>query len=137
MIHEALLRGLAPGGVMWLQASGRSLWPLLRDGDSLRVERVDAQALERGDVAVVKLPGGVLAAHVVIETSPLTTASTAGIVDVGPVEGLARVTGYRRDGVVHAWPRDLRLVLRHWPKTARALKYLPWLRGVVRRLRDR
>ncbi len=137
MIHEALLRGLAPGGVMWLQASGRSLWPLLRDGDSLRVVRVEASALRTGEVAVVKLPTGILAAHVVVSTSPLQTASTAGLLDPLPLEGLARVTGYRRDGVVHPWPADVRHALRWWPGAARALKRVPGLRFVVRLLRDR
>ncbi len=137
MIHEALLRALAPGAVMWLQAAGRSLWPLLRDGDSLRVERVAADQLRPGDVAVVKLPGGVLAAHVVVGTAPLQTASTAGVLDPQPLEGLARVTGFRRGGVVRAWPRELGLGLRFWPGAARVLKQLPLTRAVVRRLRDR
>jgi len=135
VIHEALLRGLAPGAVMWLQASGRSLWPVLRDGDSLRVERVDPASLREGDVAVVKLPGGVLAAHLVVSTQPLQTASTAGILDPLPLEGLGRVTGFRRNGVVRPWPRNLRQVLRFWPSAARVLKRVPLVRGVVRRLR--
>ncbi|MFZ5441912.1 MAG: N-acetyltransferase, partial [Myxococcota bacterium] len=101
MIHEALLRGLPEGGVMWLRAAGRSLWPLLREGDSLRVVRVArAEALRPGDVAVVKLPSGILAAHLVVSSAPLQTVSTAGVLDPQPLEPLGRVTGFRRAGLV-------------------------------------
>jgi mycothiol synthase len=137
VIHEALLRGLPEGGVMWLAAAGRSLWPLLRDGDSLRVVRVTGEAaLAPGDVAVVKLPSGVLAAHLVVSTAPLQTASTAGVPDPLPLEPLARVTGFRRGELVRPWPRATRLVLRWWPASARQLKRVPGLRALVRRLRD-
>ena len=106
MIHEALLRALPAGGVMWLKAGGISLWPLLRDGDSLRVARVlDVSGLALGDVAVVKLPSGVLAAHLVVSVTPLHTASTAGVIDPSPAEPLGRVTGFRRGDRVLPWPR--------------------------------
>jgi hypothetical protein len=134
--HEAVLRALPEGGVLWLEASGRSLWPLLRDGDSLRVERVQAQALRLGDVAVVKLPSGVLAAHLVCGLNPLQTMSTAGVRDHGPMEGLARVTAFRRRGETREWSASTRHVLRWWPMvTALARKVRP-LRLVIRLLRD-
>lgn len=134
-LHESLLRGLAPGAVMWLRASGNSLWPLLRDGDSLRVERTDEASLRVGEVAVVKLPGGVLAAHLVASRAPLQTASSVGVLDPQPLEALGRVTGYRRAGVVHEWPAVGRWVLRWVPPTSRVLKRLPLLRRVVHWLR--
>lgn len=136
-VHEALLRGLTPGAVMWLRASGKSLWPLLRDGDSLRVERTDAQSLELGEVAVVKLPSGVLAAHLVISLTPLQTASSVGVLDPLPLEALGRVVGFRRDGVVYPWPEAGRLLLRWLPATSRALKRVPLMSQVIRLLRDR
>lgn len=135
-VHEQLLRGLPPGGVMWLKAAGKSLWPLLRDGDSLRVERVTESQLRAGDVAVVKLPGGVLAAHLVVQLAPLQTASTTGILDALPVEALGRVTGFRRGARTFDWPAQSRLVLQYWPLAARALKRVPLARSVVRLLRD-
>jgi len=134
-VHEALLRGLAPGGVMWLRASGNSLWPLLRDGDSLRVERTSW--LRLGEVAVVKLPSGVLAAHLVASLDPLQTSSSVGVLDPLPLEPLGRVTGFRRDGVVHAWPETSRWVLRFLPATSWALKRVPLARRVIRLIRGR
>ncbi len=134
-VHEALLRGLAPGAMMWLRASGNSLWPILRDGDSLRVERVDGSSLRRGEVAVVKLPTGVLAAHLVASLDPLQTSSSVGVLDPTPIEALGRVVGFRRNGVVHAWPASGRLVLQLVPSAARLLKRLPFARRAVGLLR--
>jgi hypothetical protein len=134
-VHEALLRGLAPGAVMWLRASGNSLWPLLLDGDSLRVERTSEASLRLGEVAVVKLPRGVLAAHLVASLAPLQTSSSVGVLDPLPLEVLGRVTGFRRAGVVREWPQAGRLLLRWLPASARALKHLPLARRAVRLLR--
>ncbi len=120
---------------MWLRAAGNSLWPLLRDGDSLRVER--ASSVRLGEIAVVKLPDGVLAAHVVVSLEPLQTSSSVGVLDRLPVELLGRVTGFRRAGVVHAWPAASRLLLRFLPPAARALKRLPLARKVVSLIRRR
>ncbi len=119
---------------MWLRASGNSLWPLLRDGDSLRVER--AAHVRLGEIAVVRLRGGVLAAHLVVSLEPLQTASSVGVLDPQPVEALGRVTGFRRAGVVHEWPEASRLLLRWLPGASRALKRFPLLKRVVRLLRD-
>ncbi|MFO0600269.1 MAG: hypothetical protein U0228_33475 [Myxococcaceae bacterium] len=137
-MHEALLRGLAPGGVMWLPAAGESLWPLLRDGDSLRVRRVaSASELQLGDVAVVKRPDGFLVAHVVTSVSPLGTASTVGVADPQPLEALGVVTGFRRDGRVLPWPRGLSNVVRLVPPLALVARRVPGLGRVVRFVRRR
>jgi hypothetical protein len=136
-VHETLLRNLPPGAVMWLRAAGKSLWPLLRDGDSLRVQRVSEVELRRGDVAVVKLPTGVLAAHLVASRAPLVTCSSVGVLDPLPVEALGRVTGFRRDGVERDWPALSRVLLRWVPDAARAARRLPLARALVRLLRDR
>ena len=134
-VHEQLLRGLQPGAVMWLRASGQSLWPLLRDGDSLRVERVEGPSLRLGEIAVVKLPNGVLAAHLVASLEPLQTASSVGGLDPQPVEALGRVVGFKRNGAVRKWPASVRLVLRFLPQTSRVLRRFPLARRLVRRLR--
>lgn len=133
-LHETLLRGLTPGAVMWLPASGHSLWPLLRDGDSLKVERL-GEPLHVGEIAVVKLPTGVLAAHLVRSLEPLQTSSSVGVLDPRPAEALGRVIGFRRDGVVRPWPRARRHLVRFVPLTARVLRRVPLLRTVVGVLR--
>ena len=133
-LHETLLRGLEPGAVMWIRASGHSLWPLLRDGDSLKVERL-AGAPQLGEIAVVKLPTGVLAAHLVASIDPLQTSSSVGVLDPRPVEPLARVVGFRRDGELHEWPASRRHLVRFVPSAARLLKRVPLARTVVGLLR--
>ena len=113
------------------------MWPLLRDGDSLRVQRVENDALRLGEIAVVKLPNGVLAAHLVASLEPLQTASSVGVLDPQPVEALGRVVGFRRGDVVYELPESGRLLLRFLPATSRALKRVPMLRqlvGLLRRL---
>ncbi len=122
---------------MWLRASGQSLWPLLLDGDSLRVERVAASSLRLGEIAVVKLPNGVLAAHLVASLEPLQTASSVGVLDPQPIEALGRVIGFKRNEVVHAWPASARVFLRLLPQASRALKRVPLLRQLVGLLRAR
>jgi hypothetical protein len=120
-----------------MPAAGQSLWPLLLDGDSMRVERVELAAFRRGELAVVKRPDGILAAHLVIGTEPLRTASTAGVADPLPLEGLGRVSGFRRGGRVLPWPSSLALALRHWPALTTVLRRVAPLRALVRRLRAR
>ncbi|MBL8914892.1 MAG: hypothetical protein JNM17_29575 [Archangium sp.] len=137
MTHEALLRALTPGAVMWIPAAGNSLWPLLFDGDSLRVERVSQGALRRGELAVIKRPDGILAAHLVVSADPLITESTAGVRDPLPLEALGRVTAFRREGRVIPIPESLALALRWWPLAARVAKRVPLVPTLVRALRSR
>jgi hypothetical protein len=120
---------------MWLPAAGNSLWPLLRDGDSLRVERVLESALRPGDVAVIKRPDGILAAHLVATLAPLTTVSTANVPDPLPLEALGRVTAFRRAGRVYPWPATLSLALRHWPAVTTQIKRVAFFRSLIRWLR--
>jgi hypothetical protein len=106
---------------------------LLRDGDSLRVQRVvSATELALGDVAIVKRPDGILAAHLVVGLDPLATASTANVRDPLPLEALGRVTGFRRRNQVRPWPRGLSLALRHWPTITTPLQRLKAVRALVR-----
>ena len=133
-LHETLLRGLAPGAVMWMPASGHSLWPLLRDGDSLKVERL-GNPLRLGEIAVVKLPSGVLAAHVVASLDPLQTCSSVGVLDPRPAEALGRVVGFRRTGDVRRWTASRRHLVRFVPPAAQILRKVPLLRALVAMLR--
>src|SRR5258707_15365280 len=60
---EQLSRGLlASGHQIRFQARGRSMLPLIRDGETLRVESVPARTLRIGDIIVAKTPRG-LRAH--------------------------------------------------------------------------
>ncbi|MDP3503329.1 MAG: hypothetical protein Q8S33_23545 [Myxococcales bacterium] len=133
---EALLRALPPGQRMWLRAGGKSLWPLVLDGDQVHVERGDERALRRGDLALVVNPQGQLVAHLVEQTGPLVTVSSVGVVDPPAREVLGRVVAVRRGAVTLALPRGAHLALRQVPRLSRALKRLPGLRHLVRRLRD-
>src|SRR5882672_9929166 len=62
-LFEQLSRGLlASGHQIRFQARGRSMLPLIRDGESLRVESVPPRRLRVGDIVVAKTPRG-LRAH--------------------------------------------------------------------------
>lgn len=134
---EALLRALPPGGRIWLRAAGRSLWPLVLDGDQVHVERGSEQALEPGDIALVVNPAGALVAHLVARTTPLVTVSSVGVEDPPALEVLGRVVAVRRAGVTVEVPRGARVLLRQVPRLATALRHVPGLTSLVRRLRDR
>jgi len=112
---------------MWLPAGGRSLWPLLRPGDSLKVQRVAPSDVRQGDVAVVVVPSGLLIAHVVVSTNPFCTASLAGVMDAPALEVLGRVVAYRRDQRIRNWPSMHRVWLRWvpggWRRARRALRF--------------
>jgi len=73
----ALIEATPVGQQLWLRGAGRSLYPLLRSGDSVRVLRCEPEALARGDVALVRV-GRRLIAHVVLSTGPVVTASLLG-----------------------------------------------------------
>ena len=134
---EALLRAFPAGQRMWLRAGGRSLWPLVLDGDQLQVERGDEVGLQRGDLALVVNPAGQLVAHLVEAVSPLVTVNAVGTVDAPAREVLGRVVAVKRGGLRLTLPRGAHLALRQVPVVARALKRVPGLRALVRRVRDR
>lgn len=132
---EALLRALPPGQRMWLRAGGKSLWPLVLDGDQVHVERGGEDSLRRGDIALVVSPQGQLVAHLVDATGPLVTVSSVGVVDPPAREVLGRVVAVRRGAMTLSLPRGAHLALRQVPRLARALKRVPGVRQLVRRLR--
>lgn len=132
----ALLRSLPPGEAMWLPAAGNSLWPLVRGGDVLRVERGGEAELRPGDVALLEYPSA-LVAHLVVGLAPLVTASSVGVLDPPPLAVLGRVVAFRRGGVTVPVPRWSGPALAAVPGAARRLKALPLARSLVRWLRDR
>ncbi len=134
---EGLLRALNPGQRIWLSAAGKSLWPLVLDGDSVQVERGPEGLLRRGDVALFVSRSGDWVAHLVESVSPLVTVSSVGVVDAPAREVLGRVVAVRRGRFTVRLPRAAAEVLWRVPKVARELRRVPGLRLVVRRLRDR
>ncbi|MBI3180580.1 MAG: S24/S26 family peptidase [Myxococcales bacterium] len=90
-----LLEARPPGSRLWVRASGRSMVPFLRSGDSLQVLRCGAEQLARGDVAVVRRARSSLVVHLVVQQHPLRTATFRGQLDP---EGqpLGRVIRVRR-----------------------------------------
>ncbi len=135
--HLDLLRALPIGGRLWLRAGGKSLWPVLLDGDHLQVERGGEAALRRGDIALIVSDGGQLIAHLVQALAPLVTVSSVGVVDPPAREVLGKVVAVRRGGLRVELPRHGPVVLRGVPRVAKALKRVPGLRRLVRRVRDR
>ncbi len=107
----ALIETLAPGRVMWIQVRGRSLSPLLRGGEMLKVERCTAAQLSLGDLAVRLRADGILVCHLVTSTSPLRTESTQGLGDPPDAQVLARVLAVKRDGREVALARWLKPAL--------------------------
>ncbi len=85
------------GATQWFRALGTSMVPLLLSGDQILVERCDADDLHTGDVAVMVLSGQFVA-HVVAETSPLTTSSYLGILDREQGRVLGRAIAVKKLG---------------------------------------
>ncbi|KFE63004.1 GNAT family N-acetyltransferase [Hyalangium minutum] len=129
-----LIEATPPGQELWVRGAGRSLYPLLRSGDSVRVLRCAPAELARGDVALVRV-GRKLLAHVVISASPFLTAPLLGGKD--PVgEPLGRVTALRRGGLLLPLPRLIRPTFFLGQRVLAGLWARPRARTWFRRLRD-
>lgn len=107
----AVLVASPPGTRLWVRGLGRSMWPLLRSGDSLQVLRCGADAVAPGDVAVLLRADGGLTAHLVTGTSPVRTASLLGREDPS-AELLGRAVRVRTRGVEVPLPVLARPLLR-------------------------
>jgi RimJ/RimL family protein N-acetyltransferase len=130
----ALVEATPAGRQIWLRGAGRSLYPLLRSGDSVRVLRCAPEGLARGDMALVRV-GRRLVAHVVVSTEPLTTASLLGGRDPAGV-ALGRITALRRGSLLLPLPRLSRPTLFLGQRLLSGLWARPQAREVVRQLRD-
>lgn len=132
---STLLEQSPAGTRLWVRGTGRSLYPLLRSGDSVQVERCGPEALARGDVALVRGRRG-LTAHVVTSTLPLVTESLLGGVDRGEAVPLGRVVAVRRGGLVIPLPRPSRRMLLLTQRALASTWARPGARGFYRRVRD-
>lgn len=131
----ALLEQSPAGTRLWVRGTGRSLYPLLRSGDSVQVERCGPEALARGDVALVRGRRG-LTAHVVTSTQPLVTESLLGAVDEDENVPLGRVVAVRRGRLVIPLPRPSRRMLLLTQRALASTWARPEARGLYRRVRD-
>lgn len=91
-----LLAVSPPGATLWVGGLGRSMEPLLRSGDQLKVQRCSEADVRPGHIALVELSSGALIAHVVQASRPLRTASLFGVADPPGGTVLARVVALRR-----------------------------------------
>lgn len=130
-----LLRALQNGRRLWARTSGRSMWPVLRDGDGIRILRCERGDLRRGDIAVFTRHDGRLVAHFVVTEAPLRTCSSMGALDPPGAELLGRVVEVRRGRVRLPLPSTARHLLRWAPVAARAARRLPFAIALVRALR--
>jgi mycothiol synthase len=130
-----VLEALPPGQRLWVRAAGRSLYPLLRGGDSVRVLRCGPGAMARGDVALMR-QGRQLVAHVVVSTRPWMTASLVGGADPPGGVTLGRVVAVRRGPWVLPLPRPFRPAMWMTQQALAAAWARPGSRVVFRRVRD-
>lgn len=91
-----LFRALPPGRGLWVTGFGRSMWPLLREGDVLHLVRADEAELLAGDLVVCVLPGGKPAVHLLLSRSPRRTAGLFRADDPTAEALLGRVASVRR-----------------------------------------
>jgi hypothetical protein len=127
----AVLRRLPEGATLWVRGLGRSLWPLLRSGDSVQVLRCGAEAVAPGDLAVLLRADGGLTAHLVTATSPVRTASLLGREDPS-AELLGRVIRVRTRGREWPVPERARPLLRAAQRLGTLAFRSPALRGARR-----
>ena len=130
-----LLAALPFGHRLWVRGMGRSLYPLLRSGDAVRLLRCGPERLARGDVALVR-HGPRLAAQVVLSTRPWVTESLLGGTDVPGGELVGRVIALKRGSLVLRLPRPTRPALFLTQRALSGVWTKPAARAVYRHLRD-
>lgn len=130
-----LLAALHVGQRLWLKTGGLSMWPLLLPGDRLLAVRCSADALEPGELAIIRY-GEMLVAHLVVASRPARTASLVGVPDAPGGQALARVEAVKRGKVRLDIPPALRHLFRFIPSSAFLLKQLPGARAMVGLLRQ-
>lgn len=126
-----VLRRLPGGATLWVRGLGRSMWPLLRSGDSVQVLRCGEEAVAPGDLAVLLRADGGLTAHFVTATSPVRTASLLGREDPS-AELLGRVIRVRTRGREWPLPERARPLLRVAQRLGTRAFRSPALRGARR-----
>ncbi|WP_426754386.1 N-acetyltransferase family protein [Myxococcus sp. Y35] len=122
-----VLEALPPGHRLWVRGAGRSLAPLLRPGDSVRVMRCGPGLLAPGDIALMRQDRE-LVAQVVVSTQPWRTASLLGLADAPGGVTLGRVVAIRRGRWVVPLPRPFRPALWMAQRAASTAWARPWTR---------
>lgn len=123
-----LFRTLPPGRGLWVTGFGRSMWPLLKDGDSLHLVRADEADLHTGDLVVCVLPRGQPAVHLLLSHSPRRTAGLFRQDDPMAEALLGRAAAVQRGiGPVRSLHEPMRPLLLGLHGSARGLRRL--LRG--------
>ena len=78
---EGILEEWPGGRALWMPVRGRSMFPVLRSGQALKIVACGANDVAIGDIAVGRLPGGVVAAHLIVQVEPARMSSFAGRLD--------------------------------------------------------
>jgi hypothetical protein len=91
-----LFHALPPGRGLWVTGFGRSMWPLLGDGDALHLVRADEADLHAGELVLCVLPGGQPAVHLLLSHSPRRTAGLFRRDDPTAEALLGRLVAVRR-----------------------------------------
>jgi hypothetical protein len=91
-------RALPPGARFRLRVSGRSMEPVLLDGDEVEAERIADGDARLGDLVVVDLPGAGLVVHRLLWRSRRglrTRGDGSGLMDppIAPARFVGRVLG--------------------------------------------
>ena len=101
-----ILEGRPKGATLWMRIHGRSMYPLLWSGQSLRIVRCGPEDVSVGDIAIGRRPDETLVAHVVAETGPVRLSTFFGSLDPVGTEILGRAAAVKtRGGRVIPLPR--------------------------------
>lgn len=121
------------GSTMWIRGLGRSMLPVLFEGDLLRVQRCEPEALVLGDIAVTRQAGQPLVAHLVSSLTPFETRGfLAANADTPGARVLGRVVAVKRKRMVVPFGSTARAALWRLYLVASAAKHLPMARTVFR-----
>lgn len=131
-----VLEAMAIGETRWVEGFGRSMWPLVRSGDSFLFERCARSALRAGDVGVFVDGRGRLVAHPVVSTRPLRTSSLQGVEDVQGMRVLGRAQRLRTRGREVEVESGVRALLQTFARTAMFVRDSPRIAGAARVVRD-
>jgi RimJ/RimL family protein N-acetyltransferase len=131
----ALIELTPHGRHLWIRGAGRSLYPLLRSGDAVKVLRCAPSELARGDVALIRVERRLIA-HVVVSTEPLVTASLLGGKKDPAGVALGRITALRRGALILPLPRLTRPALFLGQRLLSSVWARPRAREALRGLRD-
>jgi len=118
---------------LWVRGFGRSMWPILSTGDSVKVRRCGVKALKVGHLAAVRTQRGTLRVHVVTGKRPFRTEPFLGG-DDKLERVLGRVISLRSRGLTLPLPDPLRRPIGVAQKVASWSASQPWVEGATRTL---